>query len=374
MAAVRAELASLKQQMHAMHTAQLSLSVTMNAVAAKLQCDSYEYSNDANREQQQQQQHRQQRARVAHQHRCALDKDKVLDEVFSYVGIGEYIYAAAVCRRWRGRYIKLCYNKAAEGSTDKLRTCYKSTITTADRFQLALDSGLTVAALQESSLWSRVGGYIVRSSLEPVAVFTLAKLHDLKWLSSFCNLCVITNNLALLQWLRRSGCTWDANLLRENASAAANTAMLKWLYAVTKPWSQEVRDELLWDAGVNGHLELAKWSREVGAAWPSSFYNIPVAFCEGLWDLPLMQWALANGCPWGAWQCKDMLPQHWTCWTCEDQQAPCYRNSCDSNLACDVLRWAHDNGCPCTCDAETAAAVQTAIAQQQQQQQLTLNN
>jgi hypothetical protein len=47
-----------------------------------------------------------------------LDKDATLDAVFGFVGIGEYAYAAGVNRRWRGRYIKLYYNKAAPGKKE----------------------------------------------------------------------------------------------------------------------------------------------------------------------------------------------------------------------------------------------------------------
>jgi hypothetical protein len=55
-----------------------------------------------------------------------LEKDEILDEVFSFVGLGEYYYVASVSRRWRGRYIKLCYTKATADVSDKLRISHKS--------------------------------------------------------------------------------------------------------------------------------------------------------------------------------------------------------------------------------------------------------
>jgi hypothetical protein len=87
---------------------------------------------------------------------------------------------AGVCRRWRGRYITLCYRATAkhleeeeaaeEAEADageeadegdkierdsrktllcnKLRTGLASAVTTAGRFQMALDDKLTVAQLQ----------------------------------------------------------------------------------------------------------------------------------------------------------------------------------------------------------------------------------
>jgi hypothetical protein len=63
---------------------------------------------------------------------ASLDKDNLLDTVFSYVGIGEYFYAAGVSRSWRGRYIKLCYNKSRK-QENKLCTRYCSATVTAAR-------------------------------------------------------------------------------------------------------------------------------------------------------------------------------------------------------------------------------------------------
>jgi hypothetical protein len=62
---------------------------------------------------------------------CPLDKDEILDAVFGYVGLGEYYYVAGVSRRWRGRYIKLCYSNADDDDDEKLWTAYDSTIVTA---------------------------------------------------------------------------------------------------------------------------------------------------------------------------------------------------------------------------------------------------
>jgi hypothetical protein len=81
--------------------------------------------------------------------RSALDKDELLDTVFSYVGVGDYFFAAGVCRRWRGRYLKLCYNEAAADKAEKLRTTYSSAFMTAARLQLAFKSGLEVEELHD---------------------------------------------------------------------------------------------------------------------------------------------------------------------------------------------------------------------------------
>jgi uncharacterized phage infection (PIP) family protein YhgE len=92
------------------------------------------------------------RAHVVDSSASALDRDVILDTVFSYVGIKEYVYTAAVSRRWRGRYIKLCYSNVKskkDKKANKLLTSHRSAARTAARLQLAFDSGLTIAGLQK---------------------------------------------------------------------------------------------------------------------------------------------------------------------------------------------------------------------------------
>jgi hypothetical protein len=156
-----------------------------------------------------------------------LDKDEILDTVFSYVGIGEYFTAAGVSRRWRGRYIKLCYNKAAN-RPNKLCTTYRSAVLTAAKLQLALANKLTVEAL-ERSLRSR--SCMVLSS-EPTEVLTVARLHGMAWHKGLCLLAAKHNNLQLLQWLHSNGCPWSLNDVAAAAACADSADMLNWLHSV----------------------------------------------------------------------------------------------------------------------------------------------
>jgi hypothetical protein len=139
-----------------------------------------------------------------------LDKDELLDAVFTYVGVGEYFFAAGVCRRWRGRYIKLCYNKAALAvKVDKLRTSFKSAIVTAARLHLALtgSNSLTIAELQAND--NTLAKQITRYALDPIAVLTLARVRELTWTTWLCEGAACNNKLELLKWLRESGCPWE---------------------------------------------------------------------------------------------------------------------------------------------------------------------
>jgi hypothetical protein len=90
-------------------------------------------------------------------------------------------------------------------------------------------------------------------------------------------------------------------------------------------------------------LANAKWLRERGAAWPTSFvahsglWQLPNA--TRCWTVPAMQWALANGYTWAAtnWQCQQLAPQ-----------LHIYAGS--KVRAQQMFAWAHNNGCPCTCN------------------------
>ena len=95
---------------------------------------------------------------------CPLNKDEILDEVFSFVGLGEYYYVAGVSRRWRGRYIKLCYNETDDDDDNKLWTSLNSTIVTAARLQLALDGSVSMETLQQNM--TRLSADISASSID----------------------------------------------------------------------------------------------------------------------------------------------------------------------------------------------------------------
>jgi hypothetical protein len=123
-----------------------------------------------------------------------LDKDELLDVVFSFVGI----YTGAVSRRWRGRYIKLCYNNTAADTKDKLRTSRRSVLMTAARLQLALDSGLRIDDLQTDKKYS-FAMIAVIYSIDPVSVLSLARVYGLEWSPFLTHFAATHNKLPLLQ-------------------------------------------------------------------------------------------------------------------------------------------------------------------------------
>eukprot|EP00953_Heterococcus_sp_UTEX-ZZ885_P009067 5383-Heterococcus_DN1.PRE.3 len=285
--------------------------------------------------------HAKKRARLADSSHTPLDDDEILDTVFSYVGIGDYIYTGAVSRRWKGRYTKLCHNEAKEGKKDKLTTAHQSTVMTAARLQLALKSSLSVADLQRNTM---LHSYIVVLSLEPIAVLALAKTRDFQWRRHLARVTAHYGKLELLQWLHECGCPWVESDVCRRAALSGNVDMLNWLQQVTAPWSDELKREMLFSAGWNNQLAAAQWLRQQSADWPSCFYGTAVVRKEEVkvcWTVRVVRWALNNGCTWGEWQCDQLQPALYSgeyyAWQAER-----------------LFDWAHKNGCPCTCDADSS--------------------
>jgi hypothetical protein len=305
-----------------------------------------------------------------------LQHDFVLDHVFSFVGSREYIYTAAVCRRWRGRYLTLSYKQAA-GKPQKLQTSYRSSVVTAARLRLAMQSGLDMKTLSADT--EEFARDVVEHSLEPTAVLAVAKIFDLKWSPALCHWAAAKCKLELLQWLHLHKCPWE---LEEVARCTAQSGLipaLEWLQETTAPWSDDLKASMLWCAGCCRCLDAVKWFRKAGAAWPASFCGtLPFEGREfnDCWSAAIVRYALANGCGWGNWQCQQLEPARYSCacadWPGKHNDNREYNSAvaddderyyrCDREQAQALFKWAHKNGCPCTCDAAQAAAASAASA------------
>jgi hypothetical protein len=326
-------------------------------------------------DEQQMVQHRHQRARFndheSHQG-SPLSSDQILDAVFSYVGIGDYVYAGAVSRRWKGRYIKLCHRSAPKGKKDKLVTTYSSALMTAARLQLAMDSRLELAGLHLNQC--RTARIIVMTSLEPIALLSLLKLYDFKWGPGLTFFAASRHKLQLLQWLHKYRCPMTVGDAALGAVRNDNTDMLDWLRSLDSAWTVDTKQRLLWRAGKLGHVTSLKWLREHGIAWSAreSFYRLSEtssANCQNeCWPVRAVQWSLSNGCNWGVWQCTKLATAKFEC-DCKTTSGTssgssgsssstfgCAGDWCMKKNAQELYKWAHENGCPCTCAADAAAA------------------
>jgi hypothetical protein len=169
---------------------------------------------------------------------------------------------------------------------------------------------------------------------------------------------------AAVRHLVQQGCTWRAEVARLAAAAAADAQMLQWMREADQlPWTTEVLSVLLCIAGQTDNMPAARWLREQGAAWPASLLQRAVLTCTGeaarplrdaaliqqymviseqqpvavCWSQSAIQWALANGCPWGLWDsslCIYVCSQLYTLHTPAAHQR---------------ITWAHAAGCPCSC-------------------------
>jgi hypothetical protein len=306
------------------------------------------------------QQHKDQRARGADDCVPVLARNEVLDTVFSFVGIGDYYYVAGVCRSWRGRYITLC-KQAAKKRQRKLHTLHMNTVVTASRLQVALDSGLTIQKLQQNVSDYSLEDAIIEQSLEPIAVLTLARVYGLQWTAKLPNLAAEYKQYDLLIWLVKCGCTLDLQQIMDFASEDDELEHMKRLHAITGPWRvhEETCTLMMNYAGLIGSINTLQWWRDLGVAWPTSFYRVsdPSRSMHDCWSLNCMQWAIANGSTWLVWRCQDLAPYMYSCigsGCAEHSDDTCY-DSCNRKGAAELFKWAHENGCPCTCN--DAAAV-----------------
>jgi hypothetical protein len=291
---------------------------------------------------------------------ATLDRDEILDAVFSYVGIGDYLYSGAVSRRWNGRYVKLCYNLLGDWEP-KLFTNYSSTLITAARLQFAIESGLHMADLQIYD--SDVATFVARLSLDPIAVLIHARSCGLEW-TPYLALCAVWyNRLQLLQWLQKVDYPLDVPALVHAAVHEQNIDMLNWLRSNTAAeWTADLLQRLFTSAGVSGAIKALQWLRDTGAEWPkcSVIPGITAARqyrAKQMWAIPSIEWALANGSSWGDWQCSELEVNGFACYQCRRiVDYNCRDSHCaKQNIkALDLFAWAHANGCPCTCSSSAA--------------------
>jgi hypothetical protein len=247
------------------------------------------------------------RAHIAFDGTSALCKDVILDTVFSFVGVKDYIYAAGVSRRWRVRYLKLYYNKAAsKDHKDKLSTSFENAAMTAIRLQVAFDSGLTVADLQKHQRAS--ASALVCTSLEPITVLTLARTYGLQWTRDYTREAAVRNDVQLLQWLLRCGCDCNARSVTYWAQEHNNLDMLKCCESAGL-LCDDLKEHLLMRAGIDVQLNILQWLRDITTAWPATFYDA----YDNCWTVPAVQWALAKGYSWSGWRCQQAKAANFNC-------------------------------------------------------------
>eukprot|EP00953_Heterococcus_sp_UTEX-ZZ885_P008670 5174-Heterococcus_DN1.PRE.8 len=132
------------------------------------------------------------------------------------------------------------------------------------------------------------------------------------------------------------------------------------------PWDDQQLSLHLWYAGVDDELDVVKWLHEQGAGWPTGFYNLKDVSNSHCWSLRCVQWALATGSTWLVWRCQDLAPEHYHCNSGGTEHSADHSDDtcspkCDRKYAAELFQWAHENGCPCTCNDGATAAIAAAV-------------
>eukprot|EP00953_Heterococcus_sp_UTEX-ZZ885_P026047 14112-Heterococcus_DN1.PRE.2 len=176
-------------------------------------------------------------------------------------------------------------------------------------------------------------------------------VESLQWLASFAfelqyahfaTTAAAAGQLAVLRYLvEQMCCPWEVTKVREAAVMSDSAETLEWASSANvADWTIAQLSEQLVVAGQNDKLRAAKWLRAAGAEWPTSFlYQGPEFPCFGMWSMRAMQWARANGCPWGAWNhtlCSLMC------------RLSFHSERMDLEPIQDAMLWAHAASCPCS--------------------------
>ena len=117
--------------------------------------------------------------------------------------------------------------------------------------------------------------------------------HDLQRLcvQSACSHAARCGNREVVQWLRSTGCTWNA-ATPACIAGGGHLEVVKWLHNHGCPWDN-------WTcayAARSGHLHVLKWARVNHCPW-SLASERPAYAAEG-GHLVVLQWAVEHDCPW----------------------------------------------------------------------------
>jgi hypothetical protein len=182
-------------------------------------------------------------------------------------------------------------------------------------------------------------------------VLTLARVCGAAWHEDLCRDAAYHGDFELLKWLHAVGCPWQAfdaaiNSIRGKSrhSGRQYERILHWLFSTVEEWSQEDKNELLFEAGILFDAPALKLMVAQGADWPSSFIGkqmVEKEIVRACWDYRAVASARSKGSSWGVWRCQDLAPE-------------LYADRSNRAAARRLFKWAHKHDCPCTCEAAAA--------------------
>jgi len=274
----------------------------------------------------------------------------MLGECLSYLGPGNYLFVAGVCRSFRDTYVSLGYPKQNETGLNEI-------VASVSRFKMVLKEWETFGCRPIKIIWRGRKVMARKVMIEYAAwkgnlsVLSWAKENegcnwDTPTTSGACGEAARGGHLEVLRWLRKEGgCRWDSwhDETCKNAAAGGHLEVLKWAYLNGCPCYEQTCSF----AAKYGHLETLKWARKNGCPWSS--WTCAYA-AEGGY-LELLKWSHQNGCPWDEFTCAraakggHLKILKWA----RQNNCPWDKRTSSSamrNGHLEVLKWALDNGCP----------------------------
>ena len=273
--------------------------------------------------------------------------DGVLTNCLSFLGDGNFLFVALVCRSFCDRYKS--YLRTENEQPKPTMTSLEEIVASVSRLLLAMKE-LNIGMNNDNEtkmrwrgeavdIWDAVISCTSYNGNMDVLVW-IKNNNRSKWEEQCHNVrngnyyfnvmpCVEAakgGQLEVLQWLHQNGSPSNVHTCRA-AAEDGHFEILKWLHQNGCPWDEQTCDA----AARSGRFDILIWLRENGCPWDEG--TCSDAARNG--HLDILQWAYENGCPWNEWTCS----------------------SAAEGGHFELLKWLRENGCPwnewtCTSAAE----------------------
>jgi hypothetical protein len=181
---------------------------------------------------------RQKRSSGAAVSASALSERAILQQIFSYVGMKEWLYVAGVCSDWRALYLQLLASQPrAKLPHHKRRFCdevtqtqttHAAALASVTRLELALQCGISYCDL----LAEQAGAMCTRERLQQLIE------NGLGLRAALCTGAARAGRVRTLMWLKQQRCPFDLCKVLTAALQHAHLQVLDWVRDDEQLWSE----------------------------------------------------------------------------------------------------------------------------------------
>ncbi|CAB9524473.1 unknown protein [Seminavis robusta] len=277
--------------------------------------------------------------RLVPEESCLKHGDIWVNEIFSFLGMGQFAFVAPVSHRMKDLYQAYCdsvdypplvFNEDHEiehnSSYEEDLQDAQCSATPSDTFYGAIFSSVPRAEYWYIHCETGAGGRNLLSCTGTIVCSTAAKVGSRQ----------------VLQWGRKKRFGWDQRTCF-NAAGNGRLEVLKYAHENDCPWNESTCS----GAAANGHLEVLKYAHEEGCPWDNN--TCSNAAKKG--HLEILKYAHENGCPWGNTTCSNAAEngQFEILKYAHENGCPWDEGTCSGaagNTHLDILKYAHENNCP----------------------------